>query len=167
MKKILLAFAALFMFLSFYSCRVRTNECPYNLDASTVAPDSEVTRLTNYITTNSITATKHPSGIYYTVTTDGAGATAGQCSTVGVTYFGKLTNGSIFDGSNSNVFFPLNTLIYGWRVGIPLVKKGGTIRLYIPPAFGYGQTDVKNSAGVVTIPKNSILVFDVSVNEIN
>lgn len=167
MKKILLASVALFLFLSFYSCRVRDNGCGFELDPSIKAPDSEIVRLVSYISTNAITATKHPSGIYYKITTDGAGAVPGQCTQVGVTYVGTLTTGAEFDRANANVFFQLGSLIYGWRIGIPLIKKGGKIRLYIPPSFGYGQTDVKNAAGAVTIPKNSILIFDINLNEVN
>ena len=167
MKKILLAFFVLFLFLNFYSCRVRDNGCGFDLDPSIKAPDSEIVRLDNYISTNAIAATKHSSGIYYNISTDGVGASPGQCTQVGVTYVGTLINGAEFDRSNSNVFYQLGSLIYGWRIGIPLIKKGGKIRLYLPPSFGYGQTDVKNSSGVVTIPKNSILIFDVNLNEVN
>lgn len=167
MKKILLFSAALFFFLSFYSCRVKDNGCGFDLDLSIKAPDSEIVRLDNYITSNTINATKHSSGLYYKINTDGAGTAPGQCTQVGVTYVGTLTNGTEIDRSNTNVFFQLGSLIYGWRIGIPLIKKGGKIRLYIPPTFGYGQTDIKNSSGVVTIPKNSILIFDINLNEVN
>lgn len=167
MKKILLASVALFLFLSFYSCRVRDNGCGFELDPSIKAPDSEIVRLDDYISTNTITATKHSSGLYYSITADGAGAAPGQCTQVGVTYIGTLTNGTEFDRSNSNVFFQLGSLIYGWRIGIPLIKKGGKIRLYLPPSFGYGQKDVTDGLGAVTIPRNSILIFDVNLNEVN
>ena len=167
MKKILLACITLILFLSFYSCRVRDNGCGFELDPTIKAPDSEIVRLDNYITANTITATKDPRGFYYNITTAGAGATPGQCTQVGVTYVGTLITGAEFDRANSNIFFQLGSLIYGWRLGIPLIKKGGKIRLYLPPSFGYGQTDVKNASGVVTIPKNSLLIFDVNLNEVN
>lgn len=160
MKKILLAFVAFLVFILFYSCRVVTNECPYNMDPALKAPDSEIVRLDNYISSNNITATKHSSGIYYQIISQGTGDYPNQCSTVGVTYIGTLTTGAEFDRSNTTIYFPLNTLITGWRIGIPLVKKGGKVRLYIPPDFGYGQEDRTG------IPKNSILIFDITLNDI-
>jgi FKBP-type peptidyl-prolyl cis-trans isomerase FkpA len=167
MKKLLLAFFALIIFISFYSCRVKDNACGFELDPSIKAPDSEITKLQDYITTNSITATKHSSGLFYNIVNEGIGNAPGQCSQVGITYIGALTNGTEFDRSNTNVFYQLGVFIYGWRVGMPLIKKGGKIKLYVPPALGYGQTDIKNSSGAVIIPKNSILVFDINLNEVN
>jgi FKBP-type peptidyl-prolyl cis-trans isomerase FkpA len=44
--------------------------------------------------------------------------------------------------------------------GVPLVKKGGKIRLIIPPTLGYG------SQNRVKIPPYSILDFDVEVLDV-
>jgi FKBP-type peptidyl-prolyl cis-trans isomerase FkpA len=48
-------------------------------------------------------------------------------------------------------------LILGWQYGIPLVKAGGRIMLYLPPSLGYGS----QSTG--TIPANSVLIFDITL----
>jgi FKBP-type peptidyl-prolyl cis-trans isomerase FkpA len=165
-KKIFPAFIALMVvILLISSCRVKDNGCAYDLDAGIKAPDSEIVRLQNYITSNNITATQHSSGLFYQVVNAGTGKVPGQCNNVGIVYIGKLTNGQGFDSSSNTVFLPLGNLIYGWRIGLPLIKTGGTIKLYIPPSFGYGQTDIKNGNTVI-IPKNSILVFDVTLNEV-
>lgn len=160
MKIIASVCAAFLVFFIYSSCRVVNNPCAYDLDPNIKAPDSEIVRLDNYISSNNITATKHSSGLYYQVLSPGNGANPGQCDMVGVTYKGKLTDGKGFDSSSTTVFFSLNNLILGWRVGLPLVKAGGSIRLYVPPDFGYGQNVVGS------IPKNSILIFDVNLNEV-
>jgi FKBP-type peptidyl-prolyl cis-trans isomerase FkpA len=59
--------------------------------------------------------------------------------------------------------FVLGTLIDGWKIGVPLIKKGGQIRLYIPPSLGYGSSDVRDNQGRVIIPGNSILIFDITL----
>ena len=53
--------------------------------------------------------------------------------------------------------FQLKNLIIGWQKGIPLIQKGGSIRLYIPPSMGYGS---KSSS---SIPANSTLIFDIDL----
>jgi FKBP-type peptidyl-prolyl cis-trans isomerase len=50
--------------------------------------------------------------------------------------------------------------VQGWANGIPLLKEGGTIRLFIPPSFGYGNQPYG------PIPANSILIFDVTLNTV-
>lgn len=133
--------------------------CPYG-DVTTVAPAAEVTAVEQYLTSAGITgAIKHPSGMYYKITTPGTGNSAGQCSSIGILYKGMLTNGTVFDQTTNNQtrVFTLGQLIAGWRIGIPLIKQGGKITLYIPPTLGYGPT----ASG--PIPANSILVFDVEL----
>lgn len=111
-----------------------------------------------YITANGITATKDPSGMYYQVIVPGTGATPTINSTVNVTYAGKYINNTAFDGGTTS--FPLNGVIDGWQIGIPLIKKGGKIKLIIPPYLAYGCADYRG------IPGNSVLVFDVELLDV-
>ncbi|MBO9563352.1 MAG: FKBP-type peptidyl-prolyl cis-trans isomerase [Niastella sp.] len=111
-----------------------------------------------YISANGITATKHPSGMYYQIINAGSGATPTINSTVQVTYVGKFTDNTSFDSGTTS--FPLNGVIEGWQIGIPLIKKGGKIKLIIPPALAYGCNDYRG------IPGNSILVFDVDLLDV-
>lgn len=160
-KKLLPAFAALLIVIFYSSCRVIDNGCGFALDPAIKAPDSEIVRLDKFITDNGITGfTKHSSGLYYKITNPGTGNFPDQCNLVGVTYTGKLTNGTVFDASATTLFLSLKDLILGWRVGLPLIKSGGSIQLYIPPDFGYGN----KASG--SIPANSILYFDVSLNAV-
>ena len=105
--------------------------------------------------------TSDPRGFYYKIVTPGTGATPAANSRVTVLYAGKLTNGNVFDQSGPNpVTFTLNQLILGWQYGLPLIKVGGRILLYLPPQLGYG------AQGAGTIPPNSNLIFDITLEGI-
>src|SRR5688572_12140075 len=54
-------------------------------------------KMQTYITANSITATKHASGMYYQIIEPGTGATPTANSTVKANYTGKYTNNTSFD----------------------------------------------------------------------
>jgi hypothetical protein len=127
------------------------------------APDSEIVAVKHYVDSLNIPATQHCSGLFYKIDTLGTGSTPTACSVVSVRYKGALTNGNVFDQSTTPVTFPLSNLIGGWINGVPLIKQGGVIHLYIPPALGYGYNDVKDNKDSVIIPAKSVLVFDVSL----
>jgi len=131
----------------------------------TVAPASEVQAIQTYLTANNITATQDPSGVFYTISAPGTGTgSPNLCSEIEFRYKGMLTNGSVFDDSGtSSVTYALGDLILGWQKVIPKLKKGGKMRCYIPPTLGYGSRDITNGQGVVIIPKNSTLIFDIEL----
>jgi FKBP-type peptidyl-prolyl cis-trans isomerase len=45
------------------------------------------------------------------------------------------------------------------------MRREGTRRLIIPPQLGYGSQDVTDNDGVVVIPANSTLIFDIELIE--
>jgi FKBP-type peptidyl-prolyl cis-trans isomerase FkpA len=97
---------------------------------------------------------------------EGTGDTAAAGQTVSVHYTGWLTNGSKFDSSkdrNDPFEFALGgrQVIAGWDEGVQGMKIGGTRKLTIPPALGYGA---RGAGGV--IPPNATLVFEVELLEI-
>jgi FKBP-type peptidyl-prolyl cis-trans isomerase FkpA len=156
MKKITTLF--LFSIVLLGACSKDEDQpCGYS-ESMVVAPQSEINAVQAYLGTNGIAATQHPSGLFYVIETSGAGATAGLCNAVTVNYVGKLTNGTIFDQTTgSPATFTLGQLIIGWQKGLPLIKPGGKIKLYIPPTLGYGP----NANG--PIPANSILIFEMEL----
>ncbi|MEO6524215.1 MAG: FKBP-type peptidyl-prolyl cis-trans isomerase [Mucilaginibacter sp.] len=132
-------------------------ETPFDPAAQAATDDAAIQA---YIKTNNIPVTKNASGLYYQIITQGTGVNPTASSTVSANYTGKLLNGSIFDqttASTGSRSFPLNQVIQGWTIGIPLVKVGGRILLIIPSGLGYGNSD-KGS-----IPANSVLVFTIDV----
>ena len=131
------------------------------------ASANEEQAVETYLENNNIDAVKHCSGLYYKVEAPGSGKTAAVCSNITVNYTGRLTNGNQFDASSSGpVTFLLRDVITGWKNGIPLVKEGGKIRLFIPPSLGYGNQDVRDRNGSVVIPGGSILIFDVELKQV-
>lgn len=157
--------------LAFFLINCKKNDTPSEPAGCTYdpcvlkAPASEIDQVQSYLTTNNITATQHCSGMFYSIETPGTGATADPCSFITVRYVGKLTNGTIFDQTqNTNTYSNyLSNLIPGWINGIPYIKAGGKIHLYIPPTLAYGSTDRKDQNGNVIIPANSIIIFEVEL----
>lgn len=101
-----------------------------------------------------------PSGLQYSVKTEGTGKQPNAKSTVTVHYEGRLIDGTVFDSSikrGEPVTFKLDGVIKGWTEGLQLMKEGGEYTLYIPAELAYGDK------GNPSIPPNSVLVFDVKL----
>ncbi|MFN8259760.1 MAG: FKBP-type peptidyl-prolyl cis-trans isomerase [Chitinophagales bacterium] len=113
-----------------------------------------------YIRDNSLVADSTASGLYYVIADSGVGANPSATSVVLVYYTGKLTTGVQFDANEPGrpLDFSLQGVIKGWQEGIPLIKKGGKIKLLIPSALGYGAT------ATGSIPANSVLIFDIKLD---
>lgn len=114
----------------------------------------------SFATANSLSVTKHSSGMYYQIVNAGSGATPTLASSVSVKYTGKLLSGSVFESRTTPVTLPLSQTIAGWQLGIPLIQKGGIIKLIIPSSLAYGC----NAVGV--IPSNSILFFEIELVDV-
>jgi FKBP-type peptidyl-prolyl cis-trans isomerase FkpA len=150
---------AILCFILFYSCK-KDSGCGYN-DQNIVAPVSEQQAVKNYLDSNNISATKDAAGFYYQVFDDGEGSNPNLCSQVELTYTGKLISGNTFE--QKSAAFTLGSSIEGLRKGITLIKKGGHMKLYIPPTLAYGSKEIKDESGKVVIPTNSILIFDLTL----
>ena len=151
MKKFLLAAcAATFLFSG---CKKEDENCG---TVTTTADTAQVAALQQYLDDNSLTATPDSHGFFYNITNPGTGDQADLCSTIKINYTGKLVNGSSFDAANG-AELQLKNLIKGWQLGIPLIKEGGSIILYLPPDLGYG------GAGSGSIPPNANLIFTIDL----
>ena len=95
------------------------------------------------------------SGLYYLIETPGNGSHPSLSAQVSVNYKGYFSDDTVFDGSTST--FPLQNVIAGWQLGIPLLKKGGRGKLFIPARLAYG------SKGSGKIPPNKVTIFDVEL----
>jgi FKBP-type peptidyl-prolyl cis-trans isomerase FkpA len=144
-------------------CAVLMNGClKSEKGCETQSPSAEEPQLVNYASANGITATKHSSGIYYEIISAGSGTAPNLSSRVFVTYTGKLTDGTVFEKVDTPVNFILGGLIEGWKIGIPLIKKGGRIKLIIPSSLAYSCPG-QPSAG---IPSNAVLFFDITLVDV-
>lgn len=102
-----------------------------------------------------------PSGLQYTVLTEGTGAQPKATDRVKCHYEGTLTNGQVFDSSyrrGEPAVFPLNGVIAGWTEGVQLMKEGAKYRFFIPYNLAYGE----RGAGQAIHPY-AALVFDVEL----
>lgn len=156
MKKILFGILLVGGFAGCLKNDSGSSNCTYN-ECGVVAPASEIQTVKDYLTSHSITATQHCSGMFYTIDSTGTGTAPTVCNTIAFSYEGKLTNGSTFDKSTQPVVAALSQLIRGFQNGVPLIKTGGRIHLYIPPSLGYGSSSQSG------IPPNSVLIFDVTL----
>jgi FKBP-type peptidyl-prolyl cis-trans isomerase FkpA len=155
MKNVLFAVAVICVVL--VACK--KDGCDYD-ECQFKAPASEIQAVQNYLNSQNITnATQHCSGMFYVIDTPGTGTRPNSCANVLVEYKGRLTNGAIFGEDTTTL--SLGGLILGFRNGVPLIKEGGKIRLFIPPTLGYGGQGQGQS-----IPGNSILIFDVKLNSV-
>jgi FKBP-type peptidyl-prolyl cis-trans isomerase FkpA len=127
--------------------------------------------LLSYLITNNITGyTKHSSGLYYKIIASGVGNGPAPTlsSKVYVTYTGRFTNNMLFDSVSdaSKTEWVLGGLVEGWKIGLPLIAKGGSIQLFVPSALGYGCRAVKDTNGKIVIPENSNLIFDINLIDV-
>lgn len=117
--------------------------------------DDDIVKINEYLAANGLSAQSTASGLHYIIETEGTGGHPGANSIVDVEYKGYLLDGTVFDERRTS--FPLGNVIKGWQEGIPLFKKGGKGKLFIPSTLGYGNK--QNGS----IPANSVLVFDIEL----
>ena len=130
-------------------------------ECTPVPISQEMQAMTSYAVANKINYTTHPSGILYEIITQGSGEYPTLSSTINIDYVGKLLNNTTFD-TETNIPLPLNKLIQGWQIALPLIQVGGRIKLIIPSSLAYGC----KGAGDGLIPPNSPLYFDITLNSI-
>lgn len=158
MKKVLFFFGLVGLFSGCLKNTGTEQKCTYD-PCSYKVPAAEIQALKDTLAIHNIMATEHCSGLYYAIDNPGTGAVPTACSYVAVKYKGTFSNGTVFDSTKTGeaISLPLSGVIRGWTNGIPQIKPGGKIRLYIPPSLGYGKDDYRD------IPGNSILFFEVEL----
>ena len=135
------------------SCKKFDAEEQSKIDDSTII---------KFISEKNIIAQKHSSGIYYQILNTGSGNISYTTNTtVSTKYTGRLLSGTVFDGTTTQpISFKLGQVISGWQIGIPLIQKGGKIRLLIPSGLAYGPD------GQGPIPGNAVLDFDIELLDV-
>lgn len=106
-----------------------------------------------------------PSGLQYADITTGCGAVAKATANVNVQFTVWLSTGNLVI-TTRGPSQPVNALQLGnsstlefWRLGVPGMKVGGTRRLVVPPALGFGAAGNASA----NVPANATLVVDVEL----
>ncbi len=122
---------------------------------------SERAELIAYCNANSIVYTEHTTGLFYQIITPGTGISPTSTSIVSVVYTGKFLNGTTFTSVSNPQDISLMNVIDAWKIGLPLLKKGGRIKLIIPSALGYSCT-----GNPPVIAANATLYYDVTLSDV-
>lgn len=156
--KLSLSILFLISVIGFSGC-IKEGGDPYVQAQEQLAKEEVVIK--KFIADNNIPAIRHETGVYYQILVRGTGNHVYTAnSKVSTNYKGRLLDGSVFDQSTSAVSFPLGNVIAGWQIGVPLIQKGGKIRLFIPSGYGYG------AKGSGSIPSNAVLDFDIELVDV-
>lgn len=117
--------------------------------ASTGVDIATMTRMANGIYFQDLTLGTGPSD---TVTTD----------SIYVSYTGRLKDGKVFD-TGTNVKFVAAQVIVGFWAGLVGAKEGGKRKIVIPSELGYGKDSRRDGDGLILIPRQSTLIFDIDL----
>jgi len=105
-----------------------------------------------------------PSGLQYSILTQGTGATPGPEDIVKVNYTGTTIDGTKFDSSYDRgepAQFRVSNVIRGWVEGLQLMQEGTKMMLYVPSSLAYGE----RGAGNIIKPFET-LIFEVELLEV-
>lgn len=113
-----------------------------------------------FLTQNSLTATKDPSGVYYILNQAGTGTDPiGTFTDITVIYTGRKLDGTVFDSNSSGLATTIKGVIPGWAV-LKNWTKGAKARIFIPSVLAYGAT------GTSSINANACLDFDIEISDV-
>ncbi|HEX8299033.1 MAG TPA: FKBP-type peptidyl-prolyl cis-trans isomerase [Rubricoccaceae bacterium] len=111
---------------------------------------------------------KTASGMLYTITTPGRGASPTDADQVAIRYVGKLADGFEFDRSPGTdpVTLPVGAVVPGFAEALKAMKVGETRTVWLPPNLAYGLQGAPGPEGQGGIPPNSALEFQITLVEI-
>ena len=114
-----------------------------------------------YLSESKLTALQDTSGLQYIIHNSNGGTKPTVDDCVEVKYRGRfMKTGEVFDESEK-ISFPLNGVIAGWKLGIPMLGKGDSGTFYIPSKLAYGPQGYPGA-----IPPDAILIFDVTLLDV-
>jgi FKBP-type peptidyl-prolyl cis-trans isomerase FkpA len=123
--------------------------------------DKDTKDIGKYLSDQNLAARVDTSGLQYILhnTTGGEKPTPDDC--VEVKYKGTfLKTGQVFD-QQERIAFPLNGVIDGWKLGIPMLGKGDSATFFVPSKLAYGPQGYPGA-----IPPDAILIFNVTLLDV-
>jgi FKBP-type peptidyl-prolyl cis-trans isomerase FkpA len=105
--------------------------------------------------------TKLDSGVYIEDLVEGTGEAVVAGSTIQITYTLWLSDGTQIQTGPLNLVVDAGNAIPGFLDGLLGMRVGGTRKILVPPALGYGNQDY------LDIPGGSVLVFEVVLNDLS
>lgn len=146
--------------ITFGSCQstediVTTIDCDFD---TVSVPSAEIDSINNYLTANSITATKDERGFYYIIDTVGSEDRIENCYDFSVDYKVYLFDGSYVD-AGTGVTLRASQVIRGFAFGLTQIGKQGKIKLFLPPTLAYGTTGSYPAIG-----PNEYLIYEITLN---
>ena len=108
--------------------------------------------------------TRTEDGIYYKILNQGAGDPISVDSTITADYTLKRPDGSTIE-SNTGYKTKVSDVIQAWVKIIPLLNKGGKVRIFLPSTEAYGVGGSTDGFGRQVIPPYASLDFEIEVKE--
>jgi len=154
MRKFVVLVCLLLIISPQYHCGKKVEGC------SAISPDVEKSALSTFCVNNNIKSSWLSNGLAYQIIDSGTGAYPAMTSKISMNYTGTLLDGTLFDSSSLSKVI-LSSLIEGMEVGLPLIRKGGHIKLVIPSEMAYGCT-----GKAPIIPPNTPLYFNILLTDV-
>ncbi len=117
-------------------------------------------KILEYLEENDLDYQEVESGVFVVIEEEGTGSHPSENSTVKLDYTGYLLNGNVFDSGEAVSLFLPGT-VQGFSIGVRQFRRSGSGKILIPSALGYG------SYAQGSIPRNSVLIFDVRIIDFN
>jgi len=106
-----------------------------------------------------------PDGLRYEIVKAGTGPYPRPGQVVIADYTGRLVDDRVFDRTdNEPLHMQIGLLMPGLNEGLQKINKGGELKLYVPPALGYGDED--SSSVISSVPADSVLIYDIHLLDI-
>lgn len=117
--------------------------------------------INKYLSDSKLTASQDTSGLQFIIHSNGGGKKPSLDDCVEVKYVGRFMKTGLEFDKNEKISFPLNGVIAGWKLGIPMLGVGDSGTFYVPSKLAYGPQGYPGA-----IPPDAILIFDVTLLDV-
>lgn len=159
MKKYILILIAITLF--FTACE--KSKDIEALPSPSIQLEKDVNIIDKFIADNNLSVTNlSGTGIYYHIYESGdLTIRPNPSSTITARYTGRLLDGSTFTYQES-AKFELRYALPGFQLGLPLVGKGGKIRLILPSGYAYDRQGFNNKL----VAPNQVVDYEIELLDV-